>query len=63
MNSNLTRSQPKFSQLRKLPVSMPHVLKFAALFVAIAGAGTLAHRYFGTFGFLALSVIGGLVAA
>jgi uncharacterized membrane protein (DUF4010 family) len=45
------------------PVSMPHVLKFAALFVAIAAAGTLAQRYFGTLGFLALSVVGGLVSS
>ncbi|MGH7934846.1 MAG: MgtC/SapB family protein [Candidatus Binataceae bacterium] len=45
------------------PVSMPHVLKFAALFVTIAAAGTLAQRYFGTLGFLALSVAGGLVSS
>jgi len=45
------------------PVSMPHVLKFAALFVTIAAAGTLAQRYFGTLGFLALSVVGGLVSS
>ncbi|MGB8682025.1 MAG: MgtC/SapB family protein [Candidatus Binatus sp.] len=45
------------------PVSMPHVLKFAALFVTIAAAGTLAERYFGTLGFLALSVLGGLVSS
>jgi uncharacterized membrane protein (DUF4010 family) len=45
------------------PVSMPHVLKFAAVFVAIAAAGTLAQRYFGTLGFLALSVAGGLVSS
>ncbi len=42
---------------------MPHVLKFAALFVTIAAAGTLAERYFGTLGFLALSVLGGLVSS
>jgi uncharacterized membrane protein (DUF4010 family) len=45
------------------PVSMPHVLKFAALFVTIAASGTLAQRYFGTLGFLALSVVGGLVSS
>ena len=45
------------------PVSLPHVLKFAALFVAIAAAGTLAQRYFGTLGFLALSILGGLVSS
>ena len=45
------------------PVSMPHVLKFAAVFVALAATGTLAQRYFGTLGFLALSVAGGLVSS
>ena len=43
------------------PVSMPHVLKFAALFVALAAAGTLAQRYLGTLGFLTFSLAGGLV--
>jgi uncharacterized membrane protein (DUF4010 family) len=45
------------------PVSMPHVLRFAAMFVALAAAGTLAQRNFGTLGFLALSVLGGLVSS
>jgi uncharacterized membrane protein (DUF4010 family) len=45
------------------PVSMPHVLKFAAVFVALAAVGTLAQRFFGTLGFLALSVVGGLVSS
>jgi uncharacterized membrane protein (DUF4010 family) len=45
------------------PVSMPHVLKFAALFVALAAAGTLAQRYLGTLGFLTFSLAGGLVSS
>lgn len=45
------------------PISLPHVLKFAAMFLAIAAAGTLAERYLGTMGFLALSVAGGLVSS
>lgn len=45
------------------PISLPHVLKFAAMFLAIAAAGTLAQRYLGTTGFLALSVVGGLVSS
>jgi uncharacterized membrane protein (DUF4010 family) len=45
------------------PVSMPHVLKFATVFVALAAAGTLAQRYLGTLGFLAFSVAGGLVSS
>jgi uncharacterized membrane protein (DUF4010 family) len=45
------------------PVSLPHVLEFAAIFVALSASGTLAQRYFGGLGFLALSVIGGLVSS
>jgi uncharacterized membrane protein (DUF4010 family) len=45
------------------PVSLPHVLKFAAMFVALSAGGTLAQRYLGTLGFLALSVGGGLVSS
>ena len=45
------------------PVSLPHVLEFAAIFVALSAAGTLAQRYFGALGFSALSVIGGLVSS
>jgi uncharacterized membrane protein (DUF4010 family) len=45
------------------PLSIPHVLKFAAMFVMLAAAGTLAQRYLGTLGFLALSVAGGLVSS
>jgi uncharacterized membrane protein (DUF4010 family) len=45
------------------PVSLPHVLEFAAIFVALSASGTLAQRYLGGLGFLALSVIGGLVSS
>jgi uncharacterized membrane protein (DUF4010 family) len=45
------------------PVSLPHVLKFAAMFVALTAAGTLAQRYTGTLGFLALSIVGGLASS
>ena len=45
------------------PVSLAHVLKFAGLFVALSVAGTLAQRDFGSLGFLALSVIGGLASS
>lgn len=45
------------------PVSVPYVLKFAALFVTLTALGTLAQRYFGSFGFLGLSVVGGLVSS
>lgn len=45
------------------PVSVPYVLKFAALFVALTAIGTLAQRYLGSLGFLGLSVVGGLVSS
>ncbi|MGH7780497.1 MAG: MgtC/SapB family protein [Candidatus Binataceae bacterium] len=45
------------------PLSLPHVLRFAAMFLAIAAAGSLATRFLGTMGFLALSVFGGLVSS
>lgn len=45
------------------PVSLIHVLKFAAVFVAISIAGALAARHLGDLGFLALSGIGGLVSS
>ncbi len=45
------------------PVSLPYVLKFAALFVGLAAIGTLAERYLGNDGFLALSIVGGFVSS
>jgi uncharacterized membrane protein (DUF4010 family) len=45
------------------PVSLPHVLKFGGMFVALTAVGTLAQRYLGTLGFLAVSFAGGLVSS
>jgi uncharacterized membrane protein (DUF4010 family) len=45
------------------PISMRHVLKFAAVFVTLAAAGTLAQRFFGNLGFVVFSVAGGLVSS
>ncbi len=45
------------------PVSLRRVLKFAVLFVVLAAAGTMAQRTFGQYGFLAVSVAGGLVSS
>jgi uncharacterized membrane protein (DUF4010 family) len=45
------------------PVSLKRVMKFAFLFVFLAAAGTLAQRTFGQYGFLAVSVAGGLVSS
>ncbi|MFZ0663750.1 MAG: DUF4010 domain-containing protein [Acidobacteriaceae bacterium] len=45
------------------PVSIETVLKFAALFVAIQVAGTLAQRHLGASGLQIVSAIGGLVSS
>ncbi len=45
------------------PVSLRRVLSFAALLVAIQIVSTLGERYLGKFGFLAISVLGGLVSS
>ncbi len=45
------------------PVSLQRVLSFAALFVLIQIVSTLSERYLGKFGFLGISVIGGLVSS
>jgi uncharacterized membrane protein (DUF4010 family) len=45
------------------PVSLPRVLKFAALFLLISVIGTLAQRRFGGLGFMVVSVLGGLVSS
>lgn len=45
------------------PVSIKRVLTFAGLFLAIQIISTLGERYFGKFGFLAVSVLGGLVSS
>jgi uncharacterized membrane protein (DUF4010 family) len=45
------------------PVSLMRVLNFAALFLLIQIISTLGERYLGKFGFLGISVIGGLVSS
>jgi uncharacterized membrane protein (DUF4010 family) len=45
------------------PLSLVRVMKFAALFVLMSAAGTLGQRYLGNAGFLAFSVLGGLVSS
>ncbi len=45
------------------PVSLRRVLSFAGLFVLIQIVSTLGERYLGKFGFLGISVIGGLVSS
>jgi uncharacterized membrane protein (DUF4010 family) len=56
-----TRMSPPLSL--SSPISMRHVLKFAAVFVTLAAAGTLAQRFFGKLGFVVFSVAGGLVSS
>ena len=45
------------------PVSLKRVSKFAVLFVLLAVVGTLAQRHFGPYGFLFVSVFGGLISS
>jgi uncharacterized membrane protein (DUF4010 family) len=45
------------------PLSLVRVLKFAVLFVLLSSAGALGQRYFGNAGFLAFSILGGLVSS
>jgi uncharacterized membrane protein (DUF4010 family) len=45
------------------PVSIKHVLYFAGLFVLIEVVSTLGERHLGKFGFLGISVLGGLVSS
>lgn len=45
------------------PLSLRHVLGFGALFVALAAAGALVERHLGGIGFLALSLVGGVVSS
>ncbi len=45
------------------PVSIVRVVVFAALFLTIRSSRTLGQRYFGKFGFLAVSALGGLVSS
>ena len=46
-----------------LPVSIAHVLNFAGLFLLIQVVSTLGERHLGKFGFLGISVLGGLVSS
>jgi uncharacterized membrane protein (DUF4010 family) len=56
------KDTPQEIQLES-PVSMRHVLNFAGLFILIQAFCTLGARHLGKFGFLGISVIGGLVSS
>ena len=45
------------------PVSLKRVAKFGLLFLVLACAGTLAQRFLGGLGFLAVSLLGGMVSS
>jgi uncharacterized membrane protein (DUF4010 family) len=45
------------------PVSIGHVLSFAVLFLMIQIVSELGQRHFGRFGFLGISVLGGLISS
>jgi len=47
----------------ELPVSIGHVLNFAVLFLLIQVASTLGERHLGKFGFLGISILGGLMSS
>jgi uncharacterized membrane protein (DUF4010 family) len=47
----------------ELPVSIGHVLNFAMLFLLIQVVSTLGERHLGRFGFLGISILGGLVSS
>lgn len=45
------------------PLSLSKVLRFGLIFLAIEVIGSLGQRYLGQFGFLAVSILGGLVSS
>jgi uncharacterized membrane protein (DUF4010 family) len=45
------------------PVSLKRVFKFGIVFVLLQASGSLAQRTFGSFGVLAISLLGGLVSS
>ena len=57
------QSQPGGAIRLSSPVSLKRVAKFGVLFLVLTSSGTLAQRYLGSFGFLAVSVLGGLVSS
>ena len=58
------RGFPRVTELKLAsPISLKRVLAFGGFFLAIEIAGTLAQRYLGSGGFLAVSVVGGLVSS
>lgn len=57
-------AQKRPSELKlSSPLSLPKVLKFGLIFLAIEIIGNIGERYLGHFGFLLVSVIGGLVSS
>jgi len=58
------RGNTQIGELRlSSPLSLPKVLKFGLIFLVIEIIGNLGQRYLGHFGFLLVSVIGGLVSS
>jgi uncharacterized membrane protein (DUF4010 family) len=58
------RGQHEVGELKlSSPLSLPKVLKFGVIFLVIEIIGNVGQRYLGHFGFLAVSVIGGLVSS
>lgn len=58
------RQRPRVKDLQlSSPLSLSKVFKFGLIFLAIDVVGSLGQRYLGHFGFLLVSVIGGLVSS
>ena len=57
------RHQPSEPLKLASPVSLKRVLKFSLAFLGLSCAGTLAERFLGSFGFLTVSALGGLVSS
>jgi uncharacterized membrane protein (DUF4010 family) len=58
------RSQGQIGEVRlSSPLSLSKVLKFGVIFLVIEVMGNAGQRYFGHFGFLLVSVVGGLVSS
>lgn len=56
-------AEPVDSLNMSSPISLPYVIKFGLLFVAMEIIGTIGARFLGKYGFLALSLLGGIVSS
>ena len=57
------RAEPVDALHMSSPISLPYVIKFGLLFVGMQVVGTIGARFLGKYGFLALSLLGGIVSS